>query len=337
MSSPVSSTVKSESSPTITITSEQLLQMELRIDQLTRQLNQADIKNQQFKLAARGAEANLKPPKPSKFDGIERHYATSWLDTMTRFFDASGVADDEVRLTQAVAYLEKDAAIWWTSVLRSHPGIITWSQFRTVFKLNYQPIDSQRVAAQRIRGLRQIKSVRDYITLFRREALLVDPAMFPPAALQDMFLSNLKPEIQAPMLAADLTKSSLEETMAKAQAIDGALWSAKQRTTRILFSGDNGSAGNSSGNGSAINGGGYRAGYRGGQNAGNTRNNPIELGAVDDVDDNTDAINAVTMPWPTKLTDAEREQCRKENRCFKCRQLGHMSTKCTVQFTPKKW
>ena len=29
-----------------------------------------------------------------------------------------------------------------------------------------------------------------------------------------------------------------------------------------------------------------------------------------------------------KLTPAERDQCRKEGRCFRCRQKGHMSSKC---------
>ena len=33
---------------------------------------------------------------------------------------------------------------------------------------------------------------------------------------------------------------------------------------------------------------------------------------------------------PTKLTDAERERCHRENRCLRCREKGHWGNECPV-------
>jgi hypothetical protein len=41
----------------------------------------------------------------------------------------------------------------------------------------------------------------------------------------------------------------------------------------------------------------------------------------------TVGINAAYVRF-TKLTDEQREQCRREGRCFKCRNKGHMANSC---------
>ena len=38
-------------------------------------------------------------------------------------------------------------------------------------------------------------------------------------------------------------------------------------------------------------------------------------------------LNAITRPLK-KLTDAERDQLRREGKCFRCRQVGHISSQC---------
>jgi hypothetical protein len=38
-------------------------------------------------------------------------------------------------------------------------------------------------------------------------------------------------------------------------------------------------------------------------------------------------VNATTIPFQ-KLTDTDREKYRKEGRCFRCREKGHMARNC---------
>jgi hypothetical protein len=38
-------------------------------------------------------------------------------------------------------------------------------------------------------------------------------------------------------------------------------------------------------------------------------------------------VDATTIPFQ-KLTDADREKYRKEGRCFRCREKGHMARNC---------
>ena len=40
-------------------------------------------------------------------------------------------------------------------------------------------------------------------------------------------------------------------------------------------------------------------------------------------------INAADGQPLKKLTDADRERLRRENRCFRCRNTGHMANQCT--------
>ena len=298
-------------------------EVKLLIEQLTRQLQQSDAKCKQ--LQAQQLTGGLKPPKPSKFNGVERHYAAAWIDTMERYFTVCGTPDNAARIDLVTSYLEKEASIWWSSVIRSNK-ILTWAQFRKVFLLNYQPVDAQREAAQKIQRLTQRASVKAFVELYRREVMMLDTTKYPEAVLKDMFVSKLQYETQAALLAADLTNMTLEAVMAKAQAIDGALWSAKQNTRP---SGDRK--------------GGFNGKYNGGSGLGSSPNHPIELGAVSAASESEGdlEVNAVGYGGASgstkklnKLTPEEREKCRREGRCFKCRQTGHMANTCT-QF-PKK-
>jgi hypothetical protein len=256
--------------------------------------------------------AKIHPSKPNKFDGSKRQFASAWLHSMDGFFLAAGILDDATRLQHVSTYLQDSAQIWWMS-LQSH--VPTWKVFINAFNANYQPLDVQKKASHSLRNLSQRASVEKYCEVFRQEKLLVDPDMFPEKLLIELFIDGLKNDIKLQMIQTK--RISLEEVMAESQRVDRIIWDIR---------------------GSGQNNGSFRPPpfQRAGAGAGSA-SNPIHVNAVDGSHTADVELAAITMPWPAKLTDAERDKCRKEGRCFKCRKPGHQSGACTVEFVPKKW
>lgn len=301
-------------------------QIVIKEEDYQKEIRRLRAENDQLKIANQSlSHFSVKPRQPSTFNGKDRAEATPFIHSISHYFHTTGVTDELIKLNLAVGYLEKDALVWYNSVSTSNT-VRTYTEFVQLFNLNYQPVDVQREAAQKLQRLTQTGSVKAYVELFRREALLVDKSKYPEANLKDLFVSHLKFEVQAHLIAGDVAQWSLEATMAKAQALDAVFWSAKQNMR-------------ATGNGGGT--GGYNGVYRGNKAAGATGSSaahPIVLGAVDAGngfanDQYGAALNFVQSGGgagrPALITDAEREMCLKKGLCFRCRKHGHMAANCS--------
>ena len=240
-------------------------------------------------------------PKPDTFNGAMGKGSIdveTWLFQVRNYLAASR-KPESTWVAYASALLRGPAATWWRvttldgDLQRSDPW--PWSTFSTALKNNFKPINSVQHAKDRVATLRQRRSATEYCNEFRLLTLDI-PGMDEEWKL-DAFLRGLKPNVQREL--ERYPPSNLADAMRQAERIDAVDFKYSSRK-----------AGNSSG----------------GQQDRQWRSNsgqhngpaPMELGAID-------------SNQRQRLSDADREKLRRENRCFFCREQGH-----TKFFCPKK-
>lgn len=107
------------------------------------------------------------PAKPSTFDGDRRKTNPPvWLFELECYFEAAGVATDETRVKFAAAQLRAEASTWWMACVREHE-CNSWEQFKELFKANFFPIEASETARTALYNLKQHGSVTHYIASFR--------------------------------------------------------------------------------------------------------------------------------------------------------------------------
>ena len=216
-----------------------------------------------------------------------------WLYGAEAYFDATGVADDHKRVEFAALQFRAEARTWWRSLGSARPT--TWADFKTVVAEYFQPAQSVQFLREQLYNLRQIKSAQAFVDSFK--ALAVDIPDLGQAEALTLFRKGLKAEVA--LHVAYGNPKSFDEAAKLAVAIDTILFNARR--------GQGGAQGSGRPQRS------YAAVASGaGSHAGPT---PIELGAVH---------SSGLKP----LTEAEREQLRREGACFRCRKPGHLSKDC---------
>jgi len=195
----------------------------------------------------------------------------------------------------ASALLRGTAATWWR--LKSHNGTaeISWDAFTAMMVADFKPVNSVQRAKDRIATLRQKRSATEYCNEFRL-AVLDIPDMNESWML-DAFFRGLKPNVQREL--ERYPPPDLHEAMRQAERIDA-----------IDYKYSSSSRNHNSHS---------RRGHDGPWRSSTAQSSgpvPMELGA---------------LQIQQRLSDAERDKLRKENRCFFCREQGH-----TKFFCPKK-
>ena len=115
----------------------------------------------------------IKLAKPSFFTGTANHAnVDSWLIEMANYIAATGVTDEDVKLTLAAQYL-KDAAQQWYNYEagqgRLGPGVSNFIHFATALKAQFQPLAAEHRARLLLRQLRLgSRTVTQYCSEFFR-------------------------------------------------------------------------------------------------------------------------------------------------------------------------
>lgn len=257
---------------------------------------------------------NSKPPKPSNFHGtgnqLKDQRVDLWLFEMEQYCDAVKMPIS-ARVDFAASFLRHAAATWWRAHIEGvkkgrFPKCSDWTEFSNSLKLQFKPVNFQKIARDKLFNLRQTKSVVHYIYEFH--ALCLDIDDISDGEKLDKFKRGLKWDVQQEVELKD--PKSLDEAMQIAQRIDSIQWTCRQNRDRYN----------------------YRAkiGY------GDSRDDPIVINNAEQSKPNeSHSLNAVhSKPRSSKLHVNERIRCMEKKLCFNCKGSGHRIADCPKMKKP---
>lgn len=249
--------------------------------------------------AAPTGHSGLKISPPPRFSFSKSCTVYDFTAACELVFDYHRITGDWDRIHYGQSYLEGVPAIWARSKIDSldatQKAAYTWANFKSHLIGVYGDPDRRLKAAFTIRALKQKTSAAVYSSEFYALAALVE---WDDVALRDQFYSGLKTEVQVE-IARQAFPANLSDLATLAIRIDSRLFEGRKQTH-----GTNP----------------FRNQHSGQYQSSSQR--PIR-------DPNAMDVDATGTARP-RLTDQLRDQLRKEGKCFRCRQKGHMSRDCTA-------
>lgn len=135
--------------------------------------NAAEQQQEQHNVAPRPIlpSSSIKAMAPSSFNGSMGMNPEQWLQEMERYLCVTGV-DDNSKVLLASTYLKGGASVWFNTLDRAlQQG--DWKSFCVAFRQRFSPLDAARVARATLRKLRQRRNVSEYSTAFLRQIELI--------------------------------------------------------------------------------------------------------------------------------------------------------------------
>lgn len=172
----------------------------------------------------------LRPKQPETYEG-KRDFLTvnTWIYKLEQYIALQAVVNptldfnDGNKILFATTFLSGSAAIWWYSTVRANQAPITWDGFKNALVAEFVPTDHIRRARDKLRRLKQTKSVSHYLSEFRN--ILLTMADVTAGEKFDKFVAGLKREIRIEVMKS--TVANFEEAAQIALRVDGALWSSQ--------------------------------------------------------------------------------------------------------------
>ena len=127
--------------------------------------------------------------KPRYFDGTR---PSSWISHMEYYLDSAGVHGEVARLRVAVSFLDCERMDWFTIALGDSQRPQTWTELKDVIRAHFNAI-SEGEAVEKLRRVRQIASVQEYLIRFNKAASECPNLREEEKTLA--FVKNLRPEI----------------------------------------------------------------------------------------------------------------------------------------------
>jgi hypothetical protein len=269
---------------------------------------------------------NLKPPRPDSFHGSQREKVDLWIFEMEQYFAIVGLVDPH-RVPYAASFLRDAALTWWrtkqlaaTSSSSQTDRLRYWNNFTKDLLMQFKPMNSTRIARDRLHTLRQTGSMIQLISLFN--TLCADIPEMTEEEKMDRFRRSCKPAIQQKLEVED--PKTLFDMQSLAQRMDQIMWNYRGHQPRPFTS------------------------YRRNPDA-------MELDMIEeqqedskslseDSEQEMETINAMKhrprttkkffkksytkKPNDSRLNYNERVKCMQGGLCFKCKQKGHRIREC---------
>lgn len=244
---------------------------------------------------ANAPSPKVSPPKPPRFSG-KLGDAEGWVFSVEAYFKATSL-DDPHRVTYAATLLTDRAALWWRSISEDPDAPSTWAAFKAELLHNFKHFDSTKSARKRLRFLTQRTSVEAYTADFTNACLEI-PGMTEDEKM-DRYFAGLKPHLQREIILRE--PATYKDLVTMAHRLDYLTYNSTRTTAPPGFNRQPGFTAN--------------------------RPTPMELGHVSAANDGAGPSRPPHGPHP-RQTPEERERLRRENKCFYCKQPGHIADRC---------
>ena len=290
---------------------------------------------------ARVAPAGAKTIAPREYSLKGGVGPGKWLFHLEMYFTCSYMTGED-RVHQGAMLLRDAAEAWWRAhVLETTTPegtaatgrIVTWEAFKECLGRVFTPIPEREQARARLYDLRQVGSVQAYTQAFRELLFVIDDLA--ASERKPLYLRGLKPHILREVRLR--FPHTLDDTIVIAEQLDTVAATSPSTARRADVK-----------TGAGQRNAGARPPYRYARPAGaavhaaGARHNAPGLGR--DVPEVMPAARArsgagvagVRPPQrraPVGLqargpTNGNRERLRREGRCFRCEQVGHISRDC---------
>lgn len=252
---------------------------------------------------------NFQVKEPDTYDG--RRSPDAWIFSMDNYLQLKQAPDDGHTLTFVTSFLREDVLLWWRRHCIEHPvdhpaRINSWTNFKVALEANFRPVNQESRARDRLAELRQRGSARSYTHEFRQLAMEI-PNM-PTLELQDKYVRGLKPQVRVEVEKSQALGlcQTLEQVIAMAEKMDCIMTTPREDQSQAIPPG--------------------RRRYGG--RPWSIRNPLVNLIPPKPFDP--------TKPQPPRMLPVRanlelRDQLRAENKCFYCKEMGHIAANC-----PKK-
>jgi len=303
---------------------------------LSAELQQARMRASSPVGASSRMSVRLRGPPLALFGGANAFgfELTAWLRAVRQQFKWYGrdmFPDDESRIEYAALHLKDGALEWWQSIDQSE--IKTWDEFVACLQRRYQPRLAADAARVRIAALKQRGTVSKLCS--EMQQLLV----YVPTMHLDDRLFFFKQALDAPIAAkvAEQHPESLEEAMeaaVQAEMYLGRSNSNGNQYGRSFFKPRSGGQGPATGGGSSAPMELSNINQAAADSSSSDAQPPTQeqlLALWAEAQGKDHALNAVFSRGGAKvpgISKEDYERCRRENRCLRCKQPGHVARDC---------
>lgn len=260
--------------------------------------------------------------KPDSFTGDMKSDPDTWIAQMRNYLLLTGVPP-QLQSQFAGTYLKSQAATWYNTLpLDERIKLIDFESLAKMILVRFRPLDVVGQARRQLAKLTQTGSVHTFNQLFMQLMQLI-PTMEKDERINS-YRTKLKYELQKHLVTQEYTE--LSDIMNVALRTDALFYeynSGGQRSNQ--YSGRGGKQ--------HYNGNKYRSESTSHPSSTISVNNvKIDLQQPTNEHTDTNESQSVSLNYtaPTPMDEAERQRCREQRLCFRCRQPGHRSSNCTI-------
>ena len=264
--------------------------------------------------------------KPESFSGTGdlKDDPDTWVAQMRNYLLLSGTPP-VVQAQVAATYLKGPAAQWYNTLSVLDRGqLIDFESLASKLLTRFRPLDIVAQARNKLSRLQQHSSVERFNQEYQKLMSLI-PTMNEEERI-DNYRRKLKYNLQLQLVTQNY--HTLADIMNVALRTDALLYENQFKQLRNTNS-------NNSFRKPFNNKFHYNSADKPRQSSPIPVNN-VNATSFQSMDQHEAEPSSVSINYIAPMTDAERQRCRQQRLCFRCRKPGHMSTACPVFTTPNR-